>query len=501
MMAHVAHGLLILVIVLAALVGPAQAAPRLLAAPANGIIVTSLLDTADPGKCRLRDAITAANMNVIVGDCTAGALGLDSITFLLSPVCRFIQCILKLAGPLPSVSEALTINGGPYGVEISGENLYPVFDLSSVVVNLSNLVIANGQVDPAGGGIHMAGTTLTVKNVYFSGNQAKFNGGAINESSGTLTIYNSVFSGNHSLLGGAIAQIGGSATISESTFTANTGNTGGAVGLVGVSALHVTASVFNGNSAVVWGGAIYLQDATVQATIASSTFTNNQTLSPTSIYGGGALWLTDGALTVTASTLANNVSGNLGGALGNYGGRLTLTNVNPATVNVNNATITGNTSDNDSDDTGDGGGISALDGTINVQNSIIAGNFDTPGNSGAGTIHPDCSLTVTSATYSLVGTHDGCVGVANGSNGNQVGAGSPLDPLLAPLADNGGPTLTQAFLSGSPAINAGNPLVPGTGGLACAAADQRGVARPLGTQCDLGAYEAGMRLFLSLLRR
>ncbi len=48
-------------------------------APTATITVTSKLDTADPGKCRLRDAITAANINTAIGDCPAGTAGLDTI--------------------------------------------------------------------------------------------------------------------------------------------------------------------------------------------------------------------------------------------------------------------------------------------------------------------------------------------------------------------------------------------------------------------------------------
>jgi hypothetical protein len=56
------------------------------------------------------------------------------------------------------------------------------------------------------------------------------------------------------------------------------------------------------------------------------------------------------------------------------------------------------------------------------------------------------------------------------------------DPLLGPLADNGGPTLTHALLPGSPALN--TALLPN-----CPPEDQRGVTRPQGAGCDKGAFE------------
>ncbi len=60
---------------------------------------------------------------------------------------------------------------------------------------------------------------------------------------------------------------------------------------------------------------------------------------------------------------------------------------------------------------------------------------------------------------------------------------------LGSLANNGGPTQTHALLAGSDAIDAGNPATPGSGGDACLATDQRGVARPQGATCDIGAFE------------
>ena len=63
------------------------------------------------------------------------------------------------------------------------------------------------------------------------------------------------------------------------------------------------------------------------------------------------------------------------------------------------------------------------------------------------------------------------------------------DPLLGPLASNGGPTQTHALLPASPAVDAGDPAAPGSGGTACAASDQQGTLRPLGAKCDIGAYE------------
>ncbi len=125
---------------------------------------------------------------------------------------------------------------------------------------------------------------------------------------------------------------------------------------------------------------------------------------------------------------------------------------------------------------------------VTIVNSILA-----LGQSAFGT---DCNATtgtVTAANNIIGGATntDGC-GLTNNVNGNQVGTPTnPLNPDLAPLAPNGGPTQTRALLPASPAINAGNPT-------ACTNApinnhDQRGTTRNTTTRttCDIGAYDTG----------
>jgi hypothetical protein len=107
--------------------------------------------------------------------------------------------------------------------------------------------------------------------------------------------------------------------------------------------------------------------------------------------------------------------------------------------------------------------------TINLTNSIVANNQ-----------WIGCYLGWFGGTPTLAADHnnvftdDTC---SPGTNDVIVTA-----PLLDSLADNGGPTLTHALLAGSPAIDAGDDAV-------CPETDQRGVSRPQGAACDVGAYE------------
>jgi predicted outer membrane repeat protein len=486
------YSVLVLVLILSAsaffTASPAQAAT---------ITVTSKLDAADPGRCRLRDAIIAANTNTATGDCSAGAVGEDTIGFSLGIQCNLVPCTITLTSALPAVTESLTINGN--NTVISGANAFRVFDLGAVPVSISDLSIINGNAPDFDGAINMSdimattGTNLTLTHVFFSNNHADF-GGAIYQPRGTLTIVNSRFSGNGAgTHGGAILEERNGTTllVADSIFSSNTAvGGGGAMDLAGLAT--ITGSTFSGNIADFGGAIAKVVQGNLQ--LENSVFDHNAATVQTTSTGGGAIYLFQGAGTATMTnvTVSGNSTKNDGGGI--YA--ITLP------VNMNNVTITNNSADSDSDGIGNGGGFYADLNTVQVRNSIIAGNFDRTSNTSGETPTPDCSGVFTSLGYNLIGISDTCLGFANGVNADKVGKeANPINPLLAPLANFGGLTQTHALLLGSPAINAGNPLPPGSGGLACAGTDQRGVLRPHGSTCDIGAYETEMQNYLPLVLR
>src|SRR6266851_3820593 len=122
---------------------------------------------------------------------------------------------------------------------------------------------------------------------------------------------------------------------------------------------------------------------------------------------------------------------------------------------LTNVTLIGNRA-NTGGFVGYGGGLYVYPGSLVpvLHNTLIAGNF----RFATGTISDDVSGALNaSGDYNLIGDGSGMTGLSNGVNGNLVGsAGAPIDPLLGPLQDNGGPTFTHALLIGSPAIDAGN---------------------------------------------
>jgi hypothetical protein len=245
------------------------------------------------------------------------------------------------------------------------------------------------------------------------------------------------------------------------------------------------------------GGGIYSRGALV---IDDSTMSGNTV--PVGNSGGGVK--SRGTLTMTNSTLNNTYSGWDGGGLSLISGPATLTNVTisdnvtrgggggisiSAATTLNNVTIAGNYADVDANPSPgtttlfNGGGIYVWGSTaVAMRNSMLSGNVD---NSDSHHLnHPDCSGTITSLGYNLIGSTAGCT-IQGKTTGNLIG----LDPLLGPLQGNGGPTQTRAIPHSSPAIDHGSPATPGgSDPSACAAKDQRGNPRT-STPCDIGAFE------------
>jgi hypothetical protein len=154
-------------------------------------------------------------------------------------------------------------------------------------------------------------------------------------------------------------------------------------------------------------------------------------------------------------------------------------------------TVTYNTADVDNDGSGDGGGI-ASPNTLTMTNTIVAGNEDKSGED------PDCSGSIASGDYNLLGIGDSAGCSFTPQSHDQVGtAASPIDPLLGVLGDNGGPAWTHRLGDTSPAVD---QIPAGVNGCAMGSLDQRGVYR--WPPCDIGAYEIGPEsVYLPLVLR
>lgn len=236
-----------------------------------------------------------------------------------------------------------------------------------------------------------------------------------------------------------------------------TGAGGGGIDTTSTSVhLTVIETRIYSNTAALDGGGIY--------NFGTTTLLNSLISGNTASNGGGISSQT--TLLLINSTISGNDGGVSGGGIKVVG-----------TTDLYNATITEN-------EASQGGGLYIF-GTLNAKNSIIGGNIDRS----AGTPDPDCSGTLISQGYNLIGDTAGCTIV--GTTGNITG----VNPNLGPLQNNGGATLTHALQAGSPAIDAGHPSGCADPNGVTLTIDQRGFARPIdgdgdgNARCDMGALE------------
>ena len=337
----------------------------------------------------------------------------------------------------------------------------------------------------------VVGCTFLNNHATASGNDV--GGGAIYSRGGDTIIVGSTFDGNSAASGGAIGNLRSNLTVVNSVFVNNQAleQNGGAVAVDGQNPDHGRVMVLCGitvrnNSAQLEGGGVYRYGYPDESTeIDSCTFDGNSAEAAEGSHAGGLYVLTDtpGAmpLTLTNSAITRNTSGNGAAGLFLYNVPVTVTNVTVAenvaihslaggiAANGVSGTLTNCTIANNHADAEDsfGGGITGAE-NLQLDNTIVANN--TAGNEW----NPvNCTATAGSGANNLQHPAE----MASGGADTECAPGITFtDPLLGPLADNGGPTETMALLPGSPAIGAGSN---------CPATDQRGEPRDSG--CDLGA--------------
>jgi CSLREA domain-containing protein len=401
--------------------------------------------------CTLREAVIAANntfnptINIPAGTYTLTLTGMGEDN--------------AATGDL-DIQGSITIQGADAATTIidgnDGDRIFDIFNALNLTIQ--DLTIQNGYLesfldgeDHHGGGIHLRSGHNRL-NIQFT----------------DLIIQNS-----EATSGGGIAAYG-LATITRVRFLNNTG------------ANH--------------GGGLLLEDTTSQFQVLESEFRSN------SAGNGGGLWLASntGTLNVKQSLFVDNTATTGGGIMAN--GINAVVNISHSTFSGNEAleyggaytvdeaftdfafvTFTNNISNTDADFIGKGSAIAyaSVEPTapaLNFFATIIYGNSDGGGETSQCV---DLSINggiITTEGYNLFGDMSGCplTEAVAGAGATDIFGQSPL--LLA-LADNGGFTQTHALPSNSPAVNA----IP-TGNCTLMT-DQRGITRPDGAACDIGAYE------------
>jgi len=412
--------------------------------------------------CTLREAITKAN----------GHSGLDTIllqggkTYNLGLFNTSGEEDANATGDLDVLGSLLIRSSTGKLATVDGNSIDRVFQVgptSAANATFKRISIREGEASPGtgdygdGGGIDAEqGGTLKLIRSRIAGNRATY-GGAINASEGSLKLIRSVIAKNRAYEG-----YGGG--IYDDRFG----------GVIQSEVVSVTRSKIVGNSASNGVGGIESYDDTV---IKKSTIANNR--ADTAFAGG--LNHGDGLLTVTGSTISGNTAAENGGGVETQSQSIFLNDTitknhagaegagidsaGSSSTSLNAVTIARN-----STGTAGGGVYVAASATMNVKNSLIGLNT-------APAFGADCLADgdFVSGGHNLVANPDTQECILSLTGPGDI---MNVNPRIAQLANNGGPTKTIALRRHSKAINhAGTDAPP---------RDQRGVKRH---DPDIGAFE------------
>jgi hypothetical protein len=449
---------------------------------------------------------------------------------------NLISCLLTNNTAVASQTEAGVARGGAifnnagnvylYNSGISNNSASSTPQLSS---------FGSDSIQVYGGAIYTTNGSLTIidcsiqnnvcGSLQLDGNVASF-GGALFQASGSIFITNSSLVDNSTLggqgdgypgsfsqpgtaYGGALAALSGTVVIDHSQFLDNTGQGGN--------------SGYHSATGAAFGGAIFSQAYIVAGW---STFAGNRALSGNTAYSsyvatagsGGAIYTASDAEINDCSFCSNSVQGGAIFAYGNsgaiggsgLGGAL----FNDGDIVITNCTITLNSAAGGSSSgqvssisqligSAFGGGIynaasafcAIMNSTIATNSLIVSGDglAGTPGYAaGSDIANTNGTVLLQNSLLAYGGTNGNSYGpitdqgynISSDGTANLFGGASYnfTDPQLAPLANNGGPTLTMALLPTSPAIGLGTYI-------GAPATDQRGYPRPTTSAVDSGAYQ------------
>lgn len=451
-----------------ALPGGLLLATGLLLAPTVMAATYQVSTNTDSGAGSLRDAIAQANASVGVADTITFAANVTGTITLTSGNLQ-VTDPLAIQGPGAAV---LTVSGAGIAVNAvsMGGSATTMTSSRGGVFSFEGPYSENSPSLQGGAMSTMAATASSISGLTISGGHA-YSGGGIHADDVDLAVDHCVVTGNSANYygGGIWAEGDYSLTVLDSVISNNTAEVGGGLGTNG-SVLAIERSTIEGNSATgtgdYGGGGIYIHNDNDHAlTLDASTVSGNS-----SGTNGGGIFIRHSGATISNSTIAGNTA-----ALFSGGGIYTFSDPSYYAITISNSTVTGNSAPL-------GGGVSVNSygyygsyGSVSSSNSVIAGNL--------ATTDPDLftdSDSVFVIDHSLVKDAGAATLTDNGGN---VFA---TDPLLGPLQNNGGPTLTRLPLTGSPLIDAGDPAFTGPPNT-----DQRGTgfARIVNGVVDIGATE------------
>lgn len=411
------------------------------------IIVSSTVSISGPGADQL--TIDANQQSGVFYVYQAGNARIDGLT-LTGGASNYDGGAISIYGS-PNITISNSTIEGNYSYSSGGA--LAIFDSESATIN--NSTISGNSTPINGGGIYLSSAdSINISNSTISDNSAPGSGGGIYSVGAVVGTISDVNITNNisEVAGGGIYAVGDDLRIESGIVSNNTAGTGGGISFNG-SNINIVNSTISGNQAEYTGGGAVMF-ASSDVSILSSTIANNQANS-----GGGLYFFLSDAEIVNSTISGNAASETF--SISGYGGGIMTANQSGLSVDLFSTTI------NDNSALGanaQGGGLFAE----NAGDIVLSSNNVIANSTGS-----DCNIVLSSFGINWV-EDSTCFGSGDG------------DPLLGPLQNNGGPTLTHAPLVGSELIDAGDLA-------ACASApinglDQRGESRGT-TACFIGAVE------------
>ncbi|HEY2055817.1 MAG TPA: fibronectin type III domain-containing protein [Solirubrobacterales bacterium] len=463
-------------------------------------LVTGLLTLSIAASAGATPVVTVQNGN----DAGAGSLreaikDVDSGGMIVIPAS---VGTISLASQL-KIERSMTIEGaGAAQTTIdAGPNSRGFFVSGAPTVTIEGVQVANGSLETAGpaasgAGIDQVGGSLTVADSLIVGNKVDTgaagtsHGGGIAAEAGatSLTLRNTIVSDNVIIgqndRGAGVFVEGPSLMVEGGSIKGNTSEGqdmfGGGLYFKGTKAslshVSITGNEVRTNTDVNVlgeGGGLAIQGGTGNTleglTIAGNRVVMNQpgAEGDFATHGGGGVIGGTGTAIVNTTVSGNTVTESIKKDGHAYGGGL----FTGETVRIVNSTLAANTVNGEGEAvTTEGGDLYAV-GKVEVENSIFAEGAVRGGGQ-------NCAVAPAGELISLGGNIDSFIQCGFGAPGDR----SSIDPGVGPLGENGGPVETMALLPGSPAIDAATAA-------GCPATDARGVLRPAGAACDIGAFE------------
>jgi hypothetical protein len=478
----------------------------------------TLTDCAISGNAIAGTAVDGAGLSstgtLTLTDCTitgntlnetgaTSALGVGGAGLWSSGTATLTDCTVSGNSVTETGADNLTSGGGGGGLLVAGGTA----TLTDCTVSGDTVTVNYASADFGGGGLFVSSGTATLMGTTVSGNSVggtgsgKSGGGLRIRAGATLTLAECTVSGNTTGLSGGGLFNQGTATLTNCTVSGNSASSSGG-GLVDQGTMTLTGCTVSGNVATNNGGGLNCNIPTSDIlTLTDCTVSGN-----TAGASGGGLHDVVGTITLTNCTVSANSAATGGGLHANGVANLTNTIVAGNTAStapdvaggtVTSATILSNGSGYTSAPTvtiSGGGGTGATGHAVLNYDYVLLISID---NGGSGyTSPPTITLSggggtgaaATANIGSIISLGNNLIGKTDGSPAvwgetDLTGTAlAPLDPKLAPLADNGGPTQTMALSADSPAVNAGTAVgAPST--------DQRGYYRV--GNVDIGAFEFG----------